>query len=291
MTWLTYAFASAVLLSASALIEKKILQRVHSIDFSAGLALSNFVFSIPFLFFIDWSLITRLTLSLIFITALLASFAFLLLTKGIRHLEISTVSPLLSLSPGSTAILAFIVLGETLSRLQIGGILLMIVGSYVLATHKEKSVLKPFQQFVSSRYIHFVLLSLLFYSMGAIFDRAILFNFHVALPVYIFFVHLFIALLFIPLASVYGNGLKGVVSGFKTSGPSIVLASLLTVGYRYFQMEALQLASVGLVSGVKRSSSFFTTLIGGELFHEHNLKRKLIASAIILLGIFCIIYT
>lgn len=291
MTWLAYAFASAVLLSATALVEKKILQRVHSIDFSAGLAFLNFVFSIPFAFFIEWNEVTPMTLSLIFITALLASFAFLLLAKGIRHLEISTVSPLLSLSPGSTAILAFFILGEKLSVWQVGGIVLMIIGSYVLGTHEEKSVLKPVQQFINSRYIHFVLLSLLFYSMGAIFDRAILFNFDISLPIYIFFVHFFIALLFILLASVYGGGWKGIVYGYRTGGIKVVGASLLTIGYRFFQMEALQLASVGLVSGVKRSSSFFTTLIGGELFHEHNLKRKLIASGIIIAGIVLIVCT
>ncbi len=284
MSWFLFAFLAAVFLSASSLMEKRVLQKVHSGDFSVSLAIFNFILSIPFVFFIDFSAIKGFELLLIFVAALLGAIAFFLVAKGIRHLEISTVAPLLSLSPGTTSLLAFFILGEALNIQQISGILLMMVGSYILTTREHKSLLEPFKIFSQSRYVHLVLLSLLFYSVAAIFDRAILSDFKVSISIYIFFSHIFIAILFILTGGVFGGGLKGIKEGFRVGGVNLFLVSLFTVTYRFFQMEALQIASVGLVSAVKRSSSFFTTLIGGELFHEHNLGRKITAAFVIVAG-------
>lgn len=289
MPWFAYAFICAVLLSASALIEKRVLSKVHAIDYSAALAITNLVISIPFLFIIDFSKVTPLLLFIIFVASIFGAMAFYLVAKGTRHLEISTVSPLLALSPGTTSLLAFLVLGEALDAQHITGIILMVIGSYVLSMNPDKGLAEPFRFFVRSRYVHFVLLSLILYSCGAILDRAIVHVFQVPIPVYIFFAHLFISVLYAPIGFVFGGSVSGIVKTFRVAGPYVIVASIFTVGYRFFQMEALRLASVGLVSAIKRSSNFLTTLVGGELFHEKNLTRKAIASLIIILGTFLIV--
>jgi drug/metabolite transporter (DMT)-like permease len=284
MSWIFYAFVCAILLSASSLIEKRVLLTIHAVDFSAAIALLDVVFSIPFLFLIDYSKIDVFAISLIFITATLASVAYVLVAKGIRHLEVSTVSPLLALSPGTTSILAFLILGERLEGHQIFGVLCMIVGSYILTTRAHESLAQPFKVFFNSKYIHYILLSLFFYSIGAIFDRAILHSFNISLVTYIFFFHFFIAILMVTTNSAIGGGIQGLRVAYKQGGVSLVAVALLTLGYRFFQMEALQIASVGLVSAIKRTSSFFTTFIGGELFHEKDVKRKIFAACIIIAG-------
>ena len=284
MSWIFFAFLCAILLSASALVEKRVLFTIHAVDFSAAIALLDVVFSIPFLFFIDYSKIDIFSISLIFITATLASVAYILVAKGVRHLEVSTVSPLLALSPGTTSILAFLILGERLEVHQIFGVVCMIVGSYILATRSREGLFQPFKIFFNSKYIHYILLSLFFYSIGAIFDRAILHSFYISLFTYIFFFHFFIAIIMVTTNSAIGGGYQGIRVAYKQGGWNIVLVALLTLGYRFFQMEALQLASVGLVSAIKRTSSFFTTLIGGELFHEQNIQRKIFAAGVIIAG-------
>jgi drug/metabolite transporter (DMT)-like permease len=166
----------------------------------------------------------------------------------------------------------------------------MVIGSYFLTIEPDIGVLKSFKVFARSYYVHIVLVSLLFYSISGLFDRAILHSFATSIPVYIFFLHFFIAILFICFAAYSGIGPRKIFRAIETSGPDIVFGSFFTVGYIFFQMKALQLVSVGLVSAIKRSSSFFTTLIGGELFHERNLKRKLLASAIIIVGTLFIVF-
>jgi drug/metabolite transporter (DMT)-like permease len=207
-----------------------------------------------------------------------------LVAKGIRHLEVSTVSPLLALSPGTTSILAFFILGERLEGHQIFGVVCMIIGSYVLTTKTHESLLQPFKVFFNSKYIHYILLSLFFYSIGSIFDRAILHSFEISIFTYIFFSHFFTALLMVTTNSVIGGGINGLIQAYKQRGWSLAVVALLTLSYRFFQMRALQLTSVGLVSAIKRTSSFFTTLIGGELFHEQNIQRKIFAAGVIIAG-------
>ncbi len=289
MLWVLFAFLCAILLSAAALLEKRVLTKVHAFDYSATLAFFSFLVSLPFLFVLDYSSINGLTLLLIFIASIFGALAFYLVAKGTRHLEISTVSPLLALSPGSTSLLAFFVLGETLDIQHVIGIVLMIVGSYVLAMDSQHNLGDPLRSFFRSRYVQFVLLSLILYSCGAILDRAIINVFKVPIVTYIFFAHFFISLLYIPIGFIFGGSFRGILQTIKVAGPYVLLASVFTVGYRFFQMQALALASVGLVSAIKRSSNFFTTLIGGELFHEKNLARKTVASLVIICGTLLIV--
>ncbi len=289
MSWFVYALLCAVFLSAASLIEKRVLRNTHAIDYSATLAVANLFISLPFIFFIDFSKVSFQALLLIFITAFFASMAFYLVAKAVRHLEISTVSPLLALSPGTTSILAFFVLGEALSAQNITGIVFMIIGSYVLGMDPKNGLLEPLKVFIRSKYIHFIFLSLLLYSVGAVLDRAIVSVFEVPVVVYIFFVHLFTSVLYLPISSFFNGSVGGVIRTLRTSGSDVFFASIFTVGYRFFQMEAIQLVSVGLVSAIKRSSTFITTMVGGELFHEKNLARKMFASIIIIGGVLFIV--
>jgi drug/metabolite transporter (DMT)-like permease len=221
--------------------------------------------------------------------AILASVSFFLVIKAVRHLEISLVAPLLALNPGVTALFGFLVLGENLERLSVLGIILMIAGSYVLTLDPEKSFLHPLKVFAKSQYVHFVFASILFYAMGATFDRTVLSVFEIPVPNYMFFFHVFIAGIFVPIVLFSGHGFGSVWASIKREKRSIFLISLFTILYRTFQMEALSVAYVGLVSAIKRSSAFFVTLIGGELFHEKNIGRKLIAALIIITGTILII--
>ncbi len=284
MNWFIFALLAALFVSASALVEKKALKTVHSIDLSSTLAFSNLIFALPFLFFVDFSKVEFHSMVVIFGSGLVAAIAFYLVAKAIRHMEISTVAPLLALTPGTTSFFGFFILGERLDPQSIWGIVFMIIGSYILTLEPGKGIFSPIKMFAESKYIHFVLASLLFYSMGATLDRAILFDFEVPIANYMFFVHLFIGLLYVPALFFIGRGLGGIVQALKTEKKNIFFISAFTIIYRFFQMQALSLMFVGLVSAIKRSSSFFTTLIGGELFHEKHLGRKMLASLVIILG-------
>lgn len=290
MPWYFYAFLSAILLSLSSLVEKKVLHKVHSTSFSTSLALLNFVFSLPFIFFIDFSGITRSSLVVTFLVALFAAISFLFVAKALRHMDISVVSPVLALNPGASALAAFVILGEKLSQKDILGIALMVIGSYVLMTATDGGIRKSIKHFFSSKYAVFLLLSIIFYALTSPLDRFIVADLSIDPMAYLFFAQLFIAVIFVVIATGWHSGIKGVADAMRADGKEIALISICTVAYRYFQLVALQTAFVGLVSTIKRSSSFFTTIIGGEMFHEDRLLQKSISAIIIIAGCLLVVF-
>ncbi|MFZ3020160.1 MAG: DMT family transporter [Minisyncoccia bacterium] len=284
MPWYFYAFLTAITISLVSIIEKKVLIKVHSTSFSATLAVLNFVFSLPFIFIIDFSKINKFSLAIILLSAFFASLTFLFIAKAMRKMEISTISPILALNPGVSALAALVFLGERLSLKDTFGIVLMIIGSYVLMLAANHGFKHHIKAFFRNKETVLVLLTLVFYAAGSVIDRFLVAGIKMDPLAYLFFVHMFIAVIFVFEASQWGKGIKGMNEALHIAGAEITVASLLTVAYRYFELVAFQSAFIGLVSSIKRSSSFFTTIIGGEMFHEDKLVMKSIASVLIILG-------
>ncbi len=62
------------------------------------------------------------------------------------------------------------------------------------------------------------------------------------------------------------------------------MISVITIGYRYTQIEAVKIAPVALVLSIKRTSVFFASIFGGKIFSESYLLKKGIAIIIMLIG-------
>ncbi len=288
MEWVYYILGSAVLISASSIVQKRALLKEHAMEFAAVLALFNLALSFLFINKVDFSLAPR-TYLIIFIAGTIGAAAFLFISKAIRHMPISTVYPLLNFGPAITAILAFFVLGEGLSLLQVGGIVLLIVGAYVLEVdHSLKNLKQPLIQFIRSRYLHFIFLALLMYGVTSVIDRYVLTH-GVSVYTYIFLAHVVIALVTLLFILVYHDGFKGITNGIRKYGTWTFLVAVLLTSSRLLQASAVALAPVALVLAVKRISNLITTAVGGKLFHEQGLFMKLIACVIMIGGVLLIV--
>ncbi|MCK5177758.1 MAG: hypothetical protein KAQ92_08590, partial [Candidatus Aenigmarchaeota archaeon] len=96
MEWYVFAFACAIVGSISAVVEKKTLMKEHSMEFSTVFSIFNFIFVIPFLSYVDFSVLKEpYRMGFIYTTSVLGGLAFFYVAKGVRHMEISVVSPLL----------------------------------------------------------------------------------------------------------------------------------------------------------------------------------------------------
>ena len=284
-----FAFLAAILTAAASVIEKKTLMREHALEFSTVLAMFNMILAIPFFFVIDYSKIVIFPLICTFFVSICGAVAFLLVSKSVRHMELSSASPFLVLGPGVTAVIAFFVLGEALSLVQIGGLILLMFGAYVLQLKNHHSLLEPLRVFRGSKYIHYIFIALMLYGICSVMDRYILGYLGFQLEAYMAFVHVFLAGNLFVMLYLFHDGVKGIVHGVKSAGWWILVVAILTISYRYFQMEAIKIASAGLVIAVKRSSVLFCVLLGGELFHERNIARKLLATVIMLAGLLMVV--
>ena len=288
MDWIVLALLSAIMVSFAALLEKKVLIKEHAMEFATVLSIVSACLSLPFFLTIDYSLLTVQSLLIVFFVSVLAAIAYILIAKSMRHISLADSAALLVMAPALTAILAAIFLGERLSAMQTSGLILLLIGAYVLELKAGAGFWEPFRIFKTSYYYHLLLIGIVIYAIASLYDRVLLTRYNMQPEAIIAFAHLFIAVISFTIFTRFYNGMTGIKNGLKNYGWVILLCAMLTVAHRYTQLEAAQLAFIGLVAAIKRSSTLFTVLIGGEIFHESNIVRKALAAAIMVGGVLLI---
>lgn len=285
MEWFILAFASALFSAGAALSQKKVLFKLEALDFSLIVSVLTLIFTIPFFFWIDFTLLTFENLSVLYIKTILATFAFLCVMLVIKNLEISEALPLMILTPGFVAVFAFIFIGDELSTKEVGGIALLIIGTYILETAGRKDIIHPFRVILKSKNHFYVFLALILFTASSILDRFLVTDLKLEPRAFMGFQHIFYAFNFL---LIYFIRNKKLIQIKNYNGKSIllwiVLIAVLTVAYRYTQIEAIKLAPVALVLAVKRISVFISTLAGGKIFKEKNLYWKAFATVVLIAG-------
>ncbi len=291
LPWYVFAFLSAIFVALSHIVRKKVLYNEHALEFSV--IRSFFIMLIAF-FLLPWvnfSLLTGELIVLFLLIGFIASFATIFLSKSMRHMEISTVGPLTNLSPVFLLILTYFFLGEKINMQQLGGIALVIIGGYALnVDHKLSNLKKPISKFLKSKYYHFLLFSLILYSFTAFLDKiaidkmlAIGFG-KSTIYTATFFIWLFMGINLLVILYWKYDFIKGIKHGIKVGGFLTFLAGLFSVVSSLFYFQALSMNYVSLVIPIKRFSTLLTTIIGGELFHDHKLWLKITACVIMIVG-------
>ena len=287
MIWLIFALGCALLDGVSTIVEKRVLKRKHSLDFSILFAMINFVLCIPLLFFVDFSFPLQY-ISFAYIAAIFGSIAFWAFAHAMRHMDISIASPMSGINPAVVAVLAFFLLGETLKTLQYLGILLVVVGIFYLESRNHDSLKALWNRMRKLKLLKYIALSAIMYGLANIMDKINLG--YIEPPTYMFLVHLFLAINFtVFLLWKYKEPIKIMTMG-ANEWKLILLASFLTVANRFLYMAAVSLTMVVLVGPIKKLSTVVSTWIGGEVFHEKGLKRRLFATFIILAGSYLVIF-
>ncbi|QQS35869.1 MAG: EamA family transporter [Ignavibacteriales bacterium] len=284
MTWFILAFTSAVLSAAASLGEKKSLFKMSAINFSFVLSLFTLLFSIPFFLSPTFQQPGTTSLIILFAKTLLNSFAFLFVMYSIKNLDISEALPLMVLTPGFVAIFAFIFLGESLTLQEISGVILLLVGTYILETGSDGGILGPFKVFIKTKNYRFVITALLLFTITSILDKVLVGQYKVTPHTFVGYQHLFTAIIFLITFLFNRRSDDEKLIPEKSLLGLIVVIAVITIGYRYTQIEAVKLAPVALVLSVKRISVFFATLAGGKIFKEKNLLKKAIATAVMIAG-------
>jgi len=291
LEWYIYGLLTAVLAAAAAITIKHTLFKEHAMEFAATLALVVAAITAPRLPYIDYAAIPLAAYALILLVALLAATAYLFVTKAVRHMPISMSSPLLVLGPAFSAILAYFILGETLTPINIAGLVLVLGGVYTLEHHPGVSLKKNLQLIGQQRYIKYLLAALVLYATTGVADRYILNTLNLNVWDYLALVHLFIAGFFFFLLWLFHDGKEGIKHGLKNALLPIIIIALLTLSYRYTQSVAISMAEgkLGLVSALKRTSALLVIFVGGSLFHEKDLPQRIFATFIIIGGVLLII--
>ena len=227
------------------------------------------------------------TLFLLYFNSWIATISFLLVSKALRHMEISTVTPFLSFGPIFVLIFSLIFLKEKVTNIQIFGIGMVILGTYILES-KKHDYLAPIKKILQSKYIHYIFIALILNGISSTLDRYFLKDISLDSVSYLFLISTFLAINYCLLVTVLKGGFKDINSGFKVNGLMILIIAALILMSRLALYESFILTSAFLVEPVKRISVLFVIIFGGVLFHEKYLFKKFIASLFMLTGVYLI---
>ncbi len=287
MEWYWLALSSALLSAFAAILQKKALNEINALNFTVIVSVFVALFSTFLIGKVDLSTAGSYSMLVLFGKSIINATAFLCIMIALKNLEISRALPVLAASPMAVALLAFILLGESLSLTEVLGMVLIVLGTYILELKKNENIIAPFRVFVESKYHRIILIALGLMSLSAILDKLLLTSFK--LPPLTFLVmqnyfFLIIFLLYRFLSGLKNRNEKLFKGVSKNILIIIVLIAIATIGYRWTQIEATKLGPVGLVIAVKRLSVLFAVVIGAKLFKEENYLRKVLATLTIVAG-------
>jgi len=266
------------------IFNKKILTHEHALEFSASRGVIMFflcLFLIPFINLkLHWSVFI-----LVYFTSLITTAGVLFYLKSLRHGEVSTIAPLMNMSPLFLLIIAFFILGEVPSPRQYFGVFLLVLGTYSLEVGvNNKGFFEPIRIFLKSKIIHFLFFAMIIFSITATLDKFIVSNYTNFLS-YFFLLTIFKMINFVALET-YQHGFGEIIGDLKKDFRLLTITAVFAFFGHIFYLLAVSIpgAAISLIIPIKRTSNLFTTIIGGKLFHEKNLLIKVLSCIIMLWG-------
>jgi drug/metabolite transporter (DMT)-like permease len=289
MLWIVLATVSALLSAAAAVTQKKVLMRAHALEFSflVSFVIMILSFAVPVAF--EVAPLSWTTLLFILGKSVIGGVAFLLVMMALERDQISSVLPLLGLTPAVTALLAWGVLGETLGEYEWLGIGLMVVGTYLLERRPVQWRSLPSGERHVSPVFYCIGGALLLFALSSVADQMLISGGKADPRVVLLYQHIVYCVMFGSLLVVRKASLASLLQKGREHWPFLLAIAVLTIGYRFTQLEAVKYAPVALVLAVKRTSILYASLVGGKLFSDKHLGLRIAGALLIVASGFIIL--
>jgi drug/metabolite transporter (DMT)-like permease len=289
MIWFVLATCSALLSASSAVIQKKILFRLTALEFSFLVSAIILTVSLFVPFSVDVASIPSSALTILLGKSILGGMAFLLVMMSLQHNQISSALPLLGITPGVTALLALMLLGESLRPWEWVGIGLMMAGTYTLERRPGQKTYQAFKVIFTNKNFYYMYGAVGLFAVSSVADRMLVSGYRIDPLVVLFYQHIVYCTLFGLQLLFRKYSFSTLLIKGKGQFSLILAAALLTIGYRFTQLEATKLAPVALVLALKRTSILYATFFGGKLFSDDRLREKLLGALLIVVSGFIIL--
>ena len=200
---------------------------------------------------------------------------------GMKHLPITLFGPINATRPIIVLLGGLLLFGERLNLYQWIGVIIAVISFYMLSVSGKKEGIT----FSHNKWVFCVIMATILGAISALFDKYLLGRFNnMFVQAWSNFYQL--ALMTVILFTLWWPT-RGRTTPFQWKWPIIFIAVFLTLAdYAYFVSLASSASMVSIVSMIRRSSVIVSFLCGALLFHEKNLKSKVIDLLLVLLGLF-----
>ena len=200
---------------------------------------------------------------------------------GMKHLPITLFGPINATRPIIVLLGGLLLFGERLNLYQWIGVIIAVISFYMLSVSGRKEGIS----FTHNKWVFCVIMATLLGAVSALFDKYLLGRFNnMFVQAWSNFYQL--ALMTVILFTMWWPTRRH-TTPFQWKWPIIFIAVFLTLAdYAYFVSLAQSASMVSIVSMIRRSSVIVSFLCGALLFHEKNLRSKVIDLLLVLLGLF-----
>lgn len=295
--WLVLAFTSACLLGFYDVFKKKSLKGNAVIPVLLLNTLFSSLIFLPFIILSAQGVIGEDSLfythsygwaehKYILIKSCIVLSSWLFAYFGLKHLPLTIVGPINATRPVMVLIGALTFFSERLNLWQWMGVIIAMVGLYMLSRSSKKEGI----DFKHNKWIVFVILANVLGAISGLYDKFLMAspeNHGVGLDkmavqswynIYQFFMML--AMLFFLWLPTHKK-----TTPFHWDWCIILISLFLSAAdFAYFYALGLDGAMISIVSMIRRGSVLVSFLFGAMVFHEKNLKAKLVDLALVLLS-------
>jgi len=211
--------------------------------------------------------------------------AYILYLYAIKHSPISLTVPFLAFTPALMILTGFLVLGETINFWGTIGIILIILGSYILHFKKNQlNYLAPFSAFMHEKGSWFMLIVAILFAFAAVIGKkAILHSSPLFFSYYFFLV--FNVLILLGLCIWRKNNWQKIK---QNSAKGLWLGSLHMIHISFHGLAIAISTSVYMVA-VKRSSILFSVILSWYILKEVDIQYRGLGTLLMFAGMLFII--
>lgn len=202
---------------------------------------------------------------------------------AIKISPISLLSPISSFNPVFTTIIASLTLHEVLNPIKYLGILIVVIGSYLLnITDLKGGLLLPFKKLFTNRGVLFFMLANFIWAITPIFQKQAIFQTKPLVPLFPSFFESIIVIIFLtPIVLVKT---KNQITQIKNNWKLLLLLGPFGALAQWAAFTAFSLSDLGLVTSVFKLSILFTILWGFIFFKEERIKERLLGASVMIAG-------
>ena len=281
MTWLILGIFTAFFEALKDVFGKQNLKKSDEYVVAWSLSFFSVIFLIPWVIHTGIPALNSQFWVALLIGGSINAVTALLYIKAIKVSDLSLTVPLVALTPLFMLLTSPLIVGEYPSFFDYIGILLIVIGSYLLnIKDKSQGYLAPFKALLNEPGPKLMLIVAFLWSITSNFDKIGVQN---SSPIFwLFSIFGTISILLLPVLL------------YKTPNPSRKILKQLPMlaAMGFFnaigvlcQMQALTLTLVVQVIAIKRTSVLMGVLFGHFIFKEKDIQQRLLGAGIMILGV------
>lgn len=293
MLWVILSLSAGFFVALSDALNKRYLGQEGYMKMALARTLGTLPFLLPVLLYLIAKKDVYLYLTWDFIQNVLVLLsleimATLFYMRGIEISPLSASLPFLSFTPIFVIFTGYFILGERISLPGFLGILLIVVGAYMIhLPRRVEGFLGPVKGIWRERGSFYILVTALIYGITSVLGKR-----GIMLSDPLFFASIYFSLLSVvtPFVLLMIKPSMTVGVFLKQNSRGILLIGLTQALMCLSHMLALSLVETAYMIALKRSSILFAVLLGWYMFREKHFRLRLSASLVMFLGIIVIAF-